>query len=143
MRTGTSVFAPEEQDVYSLDTLNASRSVRSATDMSLLTERKKRRITVSYKHLAPPEQRLYFEFPQLANIIQLLCVDSLTTCLIEVDRCRRQSFTAKEWILGYSFEQDFCLAQAAPAFRYFSSLNLSFRTLLHQLKGAYRGGRLQ
>ena len=84
-----------------------------------------------------------FAFLQLLNIIQLLCVDSLTTCLTLVDWRRCQSFTAKECILGYSFEQDFRLAQAAPAFRYFAARNLSFRTLLHQLKGADRPGRLQ
>src|SRR5215213_8288458 len=48
------------------------------------------------------------------------CTDSLTTYLI-----------ATECILGYSFEQDLCLAQAASAYRYSPSRHLSFRTLLH------------
>src|SRR5262249_10906001 len=73
-----------------------------------------------------------FSFLQLPYIIVLLCLDSLAIWP-----------SAKEGILGYSFEQDLRLAQAASAFRHRSSRTFSFRTLLHQLKVTDGRGRLQ
>src|SRR4030095_1929055 len=62
-------------------------------------------------------------FLHVLNIIQLFCLKTFTTCLIKVDVVRRSSFSAKECILGYSFEQDLHPAQAASAFRHCSSRN--------------------
>src|SRR5258705_8020066 len=84
-----------------------------------------------------------FAFCRLLNIIQMLCVNSSTSCLIRVDWPRRSSIVAKECILGYTFEPDVCLAQASSTFRHCSARTFSFRTFLHELESPYWSGRLQ